>query len=58
MQWKPSQVLAVKRQHVKGIELHLMGMLARVQRIEISNAVAGNPALSARKSHRARVGGS
>jgi hypothetical protein len=38
-QRRAAQILAVERQDVEGIELHFVVMLARVQRVEIGNAI-------------------
>ena len=38
-QGEGAQILAIERQDVEGVELHLIIMLARVQGIEIGNAI-------------------
>ena len=43
---KLSQVLAVERQDIEGIELHLVIVIARVQRVEIGNAVTASTTAS------------
>ena len=38
-QWQPTQVVAIERENIESIELHLIVMLAGVERIEVGDTV-------------------